>query len=275
MTLPTHSAPALVAKDICLSIKGHQILDHVSLSLPKGKLVGLIGPNGAGKSTLLRAILGLLDYQSGHITLEGEELSNWSLKERARKISYAAQGAPVHWPLTVEHIISLGRIPHLGPWQKIGPQDKDLIRQAMETTDTLHLADRLTTTLSGGERACVMLARAIVSEAEYLCADEPIASLDPYHQLQVMDILQKLAREKGHGVLIVLHDLSLAQRYCDELFLMQGGRLLAHGPAEEVLTEDNLDQAYHIKASQWQENGDSFMVPWKRSGKPDHEDPGK
>lgn len=259
----------LEARDIHVTIKDNVILKGASLTVPKGKLIGLIGPNGAGKSTLLRAILGLLDIQSGTISLDSEEMSDWTLKERAKKISYAAQGAPVHWPLDVEHIISLGRIPHLDPWQKISDTDKDLIHQAMIKTDTLHLSDRLVTTLSGGERACVMLARAIVSEADYLCADEPIASLDPYHQLQVMDILKGLAKD-GHGVLIVLHDLTLAQRYCDELILLNQGEVLSNGPVAQVLTEENLEKAYHIKASSWQENGDSFLSPWKISGRPDH-----
>lgn len=263
----THS---LTAEDIHVSLKGRPILTGSSLAIPKGKLIGLIGPNGAGKSTLLRAIMGLTDYQKGNISLDGEDLSSWSLKERAQKIAYAAQGAPVHWPLTVEHIIALGRIPHLSPWQKISQSDQDLIKQAMKTTDTSHLAHRLTTNLSGGERACVMLARAIVTQADYLCADEPIASLDPYHQLQVMDILQQLARE-GHGVLIVLHDLTLAQRYCDELFLMHQGKVVANGPSDDVLSPENLERTYHIKASRWQENGDRFLAPWTRSGTPDRQ----
>ncbi len=259
----------LEARNIHVTIKDNTILKGASLSVPKGKLIGLIGPNGAGKSTLLRAVLGLVDTQSGTISLDTEALSNWTLKQRAKKISYAAQGAPVHWPLDVEHIISLGRIPHLDPWQKISDTDNELIQQAMIKTDTLHLANRLVTTLSGGERACVMLARAIVSEADYLCADEPIASLDPYHQIQVMDILRDLAND-DHGVLIVLHDLTLAQRYCDELILLHQGEVLSTGTAEQVLTPDNLDKAYHIRASRWQENGDSFLSPWKISGRPDH-----
>lgn len=259
----------LEARHIHVTIKGNAILKGVSLSVPKGKLIGLIGPNGAGKSTLLRAILGLVKTDSGTLSLDRQKLSDWTLKERAKKISYAAQGAPVHWPLNVQHIISLGRIPHLDPWQKISETDRELIRQAMIKTDTLHLADRTVTTLSGGERACVMLARAIVSNADYLCADEPIASLDPYHQLQVMDILRGLANE-GHGVLIVLHDLTLAQRYCDELVLLHQGEVLSTGPVAGVLTPENLDMAYHIKASRWQENGTSFLSPWKISGRPRH-----
>ncbi|PCI32740.1 MAG: ABC transporter [Alphaproteobacteria bacterium] len=259
----------LDAHNIHVTIKDNAILKGASLSVPKGKVIGLIGPNGAGKSTLLKAILGLTDIQSGQITLDGEELSGWSLKDRAKKISYAAQGAPVHWPLDVEHIISLGRIPHLDPWQEISDADQNLIHQAMVKTDTLHLAKRLTTTLSGGERACVMLARAIVSDADYLCADEPIASLDPYHQLRIMDILRGLATD-GHGVLIVLHDLTLAGRYCDELVLINKGQILAQGPVEQVLTTENLELAYHIKASRWQEEDDHFLSPWKISGRPDH-----
>jgi len=269
MTETKSRAPALEARNITLSIRDRRILDDVSMTVPKGQMIGLIGPNGAGKSSLLRAILGLAEHQSGVVRLDGADLANWSLRDRAKKIAYAAQGAPVHWPLDVRHIISLGRIPHLGPWQKIGEHDQRLIRQAMEKTDTLHLADRLTTTLSGGERACVMLARAMVSEAEYLCADEPVASLDPYHQLQVMDILRNLARA-GHGILIVLHDLSLAQRYCDALVLLHQGKIMDHGPVEKVLTAENLQRAYHIRASRWRENGDMFLAPWKRSGAPEH-----
>ncbi len=255
----------LAAQNIHVTLNGNDILKDVSLSVPKGKLIGLIGPNGAGKSTLMRAILGLTDIQSGQLLLDSMPLSDWSLKERAKKISYAAQGAPVHWPLDVDHIISLGRIPHLDPWQKISADDRERIHHAMIRTDTSHLSGRLATTLSGGERACVMLARAIVSDADYLCADEPTASLDPYHQLQVMDILRSLARD-GHGVLVILHDLSLALRYCDELVLMDRGVIVDRGPAEQVLNAENLERTYHIRASRWQENGDHFLSPWKLSG---------
>ncbi len=255
----------LAAENIHVTLNGNDILKDVSLSVPKGKIIGLIGPNGAGKSTLMRAILGLTTVQSGQLLLDDMPLSDWSLKDRAKKISYAAQGAPVHWPLDVDHIISLGRIPHLDPWQKVSADDREHIRRAMIRTDTSHLAGRLATTLSGGERACVMLARAIVSEADYLCADEPTASLDPYHQLQVMDILRGLALD-GHGVLVILHDLSLARRYCDELVLMNRGRIVDRGPPPQVLSEENLNRIYHIRASRWQENGESFLSPWKISG---------
>lgn len=249
--------------NVSVVIDGRQILENLSLDLEPGQLIGLIGPNGAGKSTLLKAMLGLIPC-AGQILFGEQNLEDCSLKERAQKISYAAQGAPVHWPLTVEHMVSLGRIPHLGPWQTLGEQDRAAITRAMELTDSLHLADRLVTTLSGGERACAMLARAIVADTSWLLADEPVASLDPYHQLQVMDILKGLSRD-GHGVLIVLHDLTLAQRYCDKIFLIEGGKMLASGTAEEVLTDENLKHAYHIHAVRWQDQGEAFLMPWKRS----------
>ena len=256
----------LKVKGVSVAIEEHQILDNVSLNLEPGQLVGLIGPNGAGKSTLLKAILGLIPCQQGEILLAGQDIEQWSLKERAQKISYAAQGAPVHWPLTVEHMVSLGRIPHLGPWQKIGEEDHAAIQKAMELTDSLHLAQRITSTLSGGERACAMLARAIVGNTPYLLADEPVASLDPFHQIQVMEILKDLSTQ-GHGVLIVLHDLSLAQRYCDRLFLLHQGKLMASGATAEVLSDENLEAAYHIRAARWQDGGESFLIPYKRSDK--------
>jgi len=258
----------LEARDIHVTLRDTKILKGVSLSIKPGKLVGLIGPNGAGKSTLLRAITGLVESRQGKILLDSRELSGWSLKERAKKISYGAQGAPVHWPLEVGHIIALGRIPYLDPWQQISARDREIIDQAMIKTDVAHLSGRLVTSLSGGERACVMLARAIVSKTDYLCLDEPTASLDPYHQLQVMDILQNLARE-GRGVLILLHDLALAGRYCDELTLIHRGQILAQGNVNQVLSDKNITHAYHITANR--KDGDPFLSPWRRSGRPEHD----
>tara|TARA_B100001939_G_scaffold317850_5_gene304814 strand:- start:2585 stop:3409 length:825 start_codon:yes stop_codon:yes gene_type:complete len=250
----------LWAEDLRVKAGGKQILKDVTFCLPRGGVVGLIGPNGAGKSTLLRATLNLITPQSGRVRIDGRDSASFPPKERARKIAYMAQGAPVHWPLTVGYLVALGRIPHLDPWRKLGAQDRAAIDRALRLTDTLHLKDRITTTLSGGERACAMLARAIVSDAPYLLVDEPVASLDPFHQLQVMTILKDLARE-GHGVMIVLHDLTLAQRFCDHLILLHEGEVLAQGGPDTVLNDEYLARAFHIRAARWRENGDHFLVP--------------
>lgn len=250
----------LRAENINVTLDENRILSDVSLELGSGKLIGLIGPNGAGKSILLKSILGLIDGATGSISLDDKDINSWSLKERARKISYAAQGAPVHWPLTVGHLVSLGRIPHLSPWQSTSELDQKLTFEAMKKTDVDHLAPRITTTLSGGERARAMLARAIVAGAEFLLADEPIEALDPYHQIKIMEILKELAGA-GHGVLLVLHDLNFAQKYCDELILLEKGKIIAKGKPQDVLSDENLEQAYQVKAVRMEKDGESFIIP--------------
>ncbi|MFC7048751.1 ABC transporter ATP-binding protein [Emcibacter nanhaiensis] len=236
------------------------VLENINLRFAPGRITGLIGPNGAGKSTLLKSLLGLIEPGAGEIRVDGTPLNNITIAERSRKLAYAAQGAPVHWPLTVEKMVALGRLPHLGPWQKIGSADREAIERAMTMTDSYRLRDRIVTTLSGGERACAMLARTIATDASWLLVDEPVASLDPSHQLQVMGILKNLAGQ-GHGIVIVLHDLTLARRYCDQLVLLHKGAVLAEGEPEQVLADDNLAAAYGIRAVRWQADGQEFIVP--------------
>ncbi|MBT5074234.1 MAG: ABC transporter ATP-binding protein [Kordiimonadaceae bacterium] len=253
----------LSINNLNVTLEENRILSDVSFEVPSGKLVGLIGPNGAGKSILIKSILGLIDGASGDISLDGKDINSWSIKERAQKISYAAQGAPVHWPLTVGHLVSLGRIPHLSPWQSTSTLDQTLTLDAMKKTDVDHLVSRSTTTLSGGERARAMLARAIVTGCEFLLADEPIEALDPYHQMKIMDILKELA-ETGHGVLLVLHDVNFAQKYCDELILLNEGQIISKGLPEDVLSDENLLKAYQVKATRLEKNGEVFIIPTSR-----------
>lgn len=178
-------------------------------------------------------------------------------------MAYAPQGAPVHWPLTVERLVELGRMPHLGPWQKLSPDDHDQVEAALVATETAHLKTRIVTSLSGGERAGVMLARAIAVGAPWLLADEPVASLDPYHQIEVMEILRGLAAEKT-GVVVVLHDLALAMRFCDRVFLLDHGKVVASGPPGHVLSAENLERVYRVRAHAGTHEDVPFLVPWQR-----------
>ena len=189
-------------QNISLDLGGNSILRDISISLNRGELIGLVGPNGAGKSSLLKSMLGLVDISAGNISIDNHDISELGLKERAKKIAYAAQGAPVYWPLTVERIVSLGRVPYLNPWQKLSSDDNEIISHAMEETDCAHLSNRSVTTLSGGERARVLLARVLATKAPYVLADEPVAALDPAHQLQVMAILKKLS-QTDCGVMVL------------------------------------------------------------------------
>lgn len=250
----------LKVSDLNLKIDGAKIINNASLEIETGQIIGLIGPNGAGKSMLLKSILGLNEEAHGTVTIDDQNLNNISLKDKAKFISYAAQGAPVHWPLTVGHLVSLGRIPHLSPWQSTTKEDQQLTLNAMKMTEVDHLSTRTTTSLSGGERARAMLARAIVTGSDFLFADEPIEALDPYHQIQIMNILKNLS-QKGQGVLVVIHDLNVAQQYCDQLILMDNGKIIAKGVPENVLTDEFLQNTYRIKASRIEHDGQHIILP--------------
>lgn len=249
----------LELQNVSLELNKASILQNISVSLKRGEMVGLIGPNGAGKSSLLKSTLGLIETSNGKVIVDGQELLNLSLKERARKIAYAAQGAPVYWPLTVKKIVALGRVPFLNPWQKLSAEDSLFVENAMQETDCWHLKERVVTTLSGGERARVLLARVLATKAPYVLADEPVASLDPSHQLQVMDILKKLSNSDC-GVMVVMHDLSLALRYCDKLILLNEGKLIGQDIPAVILNDDNLENIFSVRASRWQDNNENFLV---------------
>jgi iron complex transport system ATP-binding protein len=221
------------------------VLTGVNATLRPGVLIGVIGPNGAGKSTLVRAMLGLVPVLQGSVTIDGREVRTLPARDLARMVAYLPQGQTLHWPLSVERLVALGRLPHLGPMSRIAAPDREAVRAAMARADVGHLAGRVVTELSGGERARVMLARALAVGARGLVADEPLASLDPGHQIDVMELL---AREAAGGatVVTVLHDLTMAARYCQRLLLIDRGVVVAEGPPREVLTAERLRTVYGI-----------------------------
>lgn len=234
------------------------ILDDISGHFPAGQLTGIIGPNGAGKSTLARALLGLMRYE-GRVALQGQDIAGLSPTQLALRIAYLPQGQILHWPLSVERLVSLGRLPHLAPLSTLNPADSLAIEQAMERTGVLAMRGRDATQLSGGERARVLLARALASEAPALIVDEPLASLDPGYQLDVMDLLRRES-QRGAMVACVLHDLDMALRYCDRLILLHQGRILSAGAPMEVLTPDHLRISFGIAAQVQTHDGDKMLV---------------
>ncbi len=235
------------ALDLSVRLGRHPAVSGVSAALEPGQLVGIIGPNGAGKSTLIRALLGLVGADGGAVSIDDTPIANLSRKDVARRVAYLPQGQTLHWPLLVDRLVALGRMPHLGPLSRLSPEDEAMVDAALARADVLHLKGRIATELSGGERARVLLARALAVGAPALIADEPLAALDPGHQLDVMDLLKGEARA-GLLVVTVLHDLGMAARYCDRLLLMDKGRLVADGKPMEVLTEQSLAEVYGISA---------------------------
>ncbi|WP_375196730.1 ABC transporter ATP-binding protein [Sphingobium sp.] len=232
---------------LSVRLGSHAAVSGVDLALEPGQLVGIIGPNGAGKSTLIRAMLGLVKRESGSVLIDGADSSRFTRREIAKRIAYLPQGQTLHWPLAVERLVALGRMPHLGPLSRLSAEDEARVDAALKRADVLHLKGRVATELSGGERARVLLARALAVGAPALIADEPLAALDPGHQIDVMDLL-KLEAAAGSLVVAVLHDLSMAARYCDRLVLMDRGRAVADGGPLDVLTEASLARVYGISA---------------------------
>ena len=240
-------------------IEGTTILDTVDLALEPGEFVGLIGPNGAGKSTLLKAIAGLGSLSGGAIRYDGASAQALGAA-LARRLSYLAQEGEVHWPLRVDHVVGLGRLPHRTPFAGESEQDRAAIEQAMSLAEVAEFRARTVQSLSGGERMRVLLARALAIEAEVLLADEPVAAVDPLHQLRIMDLLRQVAGA-GKGVIVVLHDLALASRFCSRLVVLAKGRKILDGPPAD-LTDDVIRRAYGVSTLRGEHLGQTFVLPW-------------
>ncbi|MEM6710696.1 MAG: ABC transporter ATP-binding protein [Pseudomonadota bacterium] len=242
------SNTSLLATDILVRAGNAMLLNKVSCTFQQGELTAIVGPNGAGKSTLLRVLLGLVRH-SGEARLGSETVATMNIKERARRISYLPQGQTHAWPLSVEAVVRLGRYPHGGstPAAPNASESGDaVIDQALERLDLIGLRDRSILTLSGGEQMRVALARALAVDGEFLLADEPLASLDPRYQFQIMEALAADASH-GRGIVVVMHDLALAARYAHHMILLAHGKVLRSGTPSEVLTEDAVVEAFAVK----------------------------
>ena len=210
----------------------------LSVELHRGEVLGLIGPNGAGKSTFLHTLVGLENH-AGEIICDDLAFENYSRNQRARLIGLQPQIINSAWPISVRDVVTLGRI----PW---GDEDSNAVDHAMQLAGIADFAGRRVDHLSGGERARVWLARVLAGQPQILLADEPVANLDIHFQLSVMDVLKNYAAQ-NHGVIVALHDLSLAARYCDKLCLLKEGECAAYGTPDRVLTESLLQSVYEIE----------------------------
>ena len=235
----------LVLHNVSARYEGALALEQASLEAEAGRVVAMVGPNGAGKSTLLRLAGGLLIPETGSVALDGQPLATLSDRARARRIAYLAADQAVAWSLQVERLVALGRATFLQPLRRLSERDTDAITQAMRTADIAHLADRRVDTLSSGERARAQLARVLATRADVVLLDEPIAALDPRHQLRVMDIVRAIAKQ-GALVIMAIHALDLAVRYADEIVVMADGHIRASGPAGTSLSPDLLAEVFGI-----------------------------
>ncbi|MDH0493643.1 ABC transporter ATP-binding protein [Comamonas aquatica] len=253
----------LSVESLQVAWRGQTCVQDLSFQVQSGELLALIGPNGAGKSTVLRALAQLLPHQ-GRVLLDGEDLARLAPHQRARRLAYLAQGDQVAWPLQVRDFVALGRLPHQGRWRlaSASKTDQNAVDAALSAMHLTDMAERHLHALSGGERARARLARAMAMQAPLLLADEPVAALDPYHQLSVMELLRAQCNA-GHAVVVVLHDLTLASRFCDRVLLLQGGRAVACGAPRHVLTPAHLQRVYQVQAMHGEHESQGYVLPWR------------
>ncbi|MBX9796012.1 ABC transporter ATP-binding protein [Sphingomonas sp.] len=236
---------ALTLEGVRVALGGRAVVDGVSATLAPGRVTAILGPNGAGKSTLLQAMAALVPLAGGAVRLEGAPVAEMPPRARARAIGYLPQQGVAHWNMTVADLVALGRLPHRAPMAALSAADRDAIDAALTATDTARFAARAVDRLSGGELARVLLARVLAGRPAWLLADEPLASLDPAHQLDLLDRLRALAAG-GMGVVVVLHDLAQAARVADDVLLIADGALAGFGAAPDTLDEAAIARLFGI-----------------------------
>jgi iron complex transport system ATP-binding protein len=219
---------------------GAPALVRASLSVRAGELVALVGPNGSGKTTALRAALGLVPLSEGRAAALGRPVSEWPRAELARMVGVVGQREEPAFPMTAAEAVEMGRYPHLGPWRAMGPWDRDAVSRAMRRADVAHLAERWVETLSGGEWQRVRVARALAQQPRALALDEPTASLDLRHEMELFELVSDLVRRDGLAALVSSHHLNVAGRFADRVVLLAGGRVVADAPPAEVLSAERV-----------------------------------
>lgn len=229
--------------------RGNIVTLQASLDIPEGKITGIIGPNGSGKSTLLHSISSLLKLSSGKVEVKGHDVKKLKRNELAKQVTLLKQSDPIPMDFIVQDIVQFGRLPYQNNWQRERDEDSRLVAWAMEECRISHLADRQVETLSGGERQRVLIAMAIVQQTDILLLDEPTTYLDVAHQLDLLHLLQKLNREIGISIVLVLHDLNQAIQFSDFLVVMQKGAIYQTGKPGEIMTSELLKDVFQLQAA--------------------------
>ncbi len=253
---------ALSFESVSARYGSRPVLHEVTARFAPGSVTGLVGPNGAGKTTLLRVALGFLKPEQGRVAVLGRPLASWTRETLAQSIAYLPQTSQAEWPVPAYRLVALGRLPHRAPLAPLSAEDDAAIAAALARCDAQAFAARRMDELSAGERARVLFARALATAAPVLLADEPAAHLDPAHQLRLMELLREEAR-RGAAVVVTLHDLSLASRFCDALVVLRQGRVVAQGTPAEALCDTTLADTFGISAVRMEGAGGA-LVPWQR-----------
>ena len=260
----------ITASGLSWSYDDREVLRAVSLVAPHGRVVGLIGPNGSGKTTLLRLLYGALRGRRGQVTVDGDTLASLPPRVAARRLAVVVQESAGETALSVAEMVLLGRGPHLAAFARTTAEDRAVAAEALRRVGAGHLAAHRFADLSGGERQRVLIARALAQQATHLLLDEPTNHLDIRYQHEVLSLVRDLAHDLDTTVVLVLHDLNLAARYCDDLVLLGDGGIVASGPVEQVLTPEVLEPVYGIGVQRVEAAGELHLL-FHPVHRPDHE----
>lgn len=220
------------------------VVDGVSFSIPKGKVISLIGPNGAGKSTVMGMISRLIAHDSGLVQFEGKEMHKWKSRELSKRLAILTQQNNIQMKLTVRELVCFGRFPYSG--NRLTPEDHEIVDRALDYMELHDFADRFIDELSGGQRQRALIAMVIAQDTDYVLLDEPTNSLDIYHATNMMKIVRRLCDELGKTVILVLHEINYAAFYSDYICAFKDGKIAKFGTAEEVMTKENLSEIYQV-----------------------------
>ena len=239
----------ITTKDLYAGYENKLILKGLDLQLMPENLSVLAGPNGAGKSTLLFALLGFLRPQKGEINLFGKPLARYTRPELAKLIAFVPQESFFQFDYSVFDIVMMGRYPYLGFMQSWSPEDKEIVTKLLDNLSLRDMKDRLYSSLSGGEKQRVLIARALAQQTSYIFLDESLSELDINHQVEIIQLLRNINREQGIGILLVSHNLNLAANYADELVFLKDGKLLGCGKPEEMMNPGMLKELFGLDLS--------------------------
>ncbi len=257
---------AVICRNVSAGYRQQPVLHDISLTIQAGQMVALLGPNGAGKSTLLRVLTGLQPLTGGEVELFGRDLRQLRATERARLVAVVPQEVTTPMAFTVAELVALGRSVPRGRWAGLAATDRQAVEQALAYTDTLELRDRYYSELSGGEKQRAIIAMALAQEPQLLLLDEPTSHLDINHRLEVLQLLERLNRERGLTVVMTSHDLNLAAEFFPQLALLDHGRIAATGAPAEVLREELLEEVYHCKLAVRRDATGVLMILPTRTG---------
>lgn len=248
----------LEVNDIHFSIDDKKILDGISARFEPGKIHGIIGPNGSGKSTLLKNICRIWEQQSGSIVINGRNSFDITRKELSTLVTLVPQNTTIGFPLSVFDIVSMGRNPHLGRFEAVRQKDLEIIKRALQQTNIYALKDRNINELSGGEGQLAIIARALATEASLILLDEPTSELDVRHTLDIVKILYEL-KEQCKTILVTIHDLNLARKFCDTITILCSGKLFYSGSPEDAFDEENIKQVFKVNVREYKHNDTIFL----------------